>query len=144
MRKFIILFTVLYSLLSCAEQEEFDYFKRKNMIVGEWDIAVNIVEVKADTVNSILNYSTAFNLYNDGTGSYPSFFDTTRTVEIEWFYQYDPEFVLISERLPNNKDNLREFRVLELHDDEMLWEFRALDSEGIVDYWLNTYTMTRK
>ena len=138
--KFILLF---FLLGSCAISQEEVYSLRKNRIVGEWEVSVEVIEYKADTIYQTYNYSTKYLFDEDGTGSYPSTISIGETKVFDWFYQFEPEMVLLNEILSDNKDSFKNFSIIENSSESMEWEYSEYDSHGVFDVRVHKWNLSK-
>jgi len=138
---FLFLFFVLFS---CNKEDHIsDHAERRLRIIGIWDIEAVIEEVRADTIFRKSSYSTEYTFFEDGVAQSPNPL-TGPDSEFSWYYQSDPEYVLIHQLVSDNKYLVRECKVLENTTDNQKWVYKAKDVTGIVDFWRNTWTMTKR
>jgi len=133
-----------FSLSSCGKN--YTYKRKKRNIIGDWKIvAASHEEYRADTLYFEENEpveSFEISFFEDGTGERRG---SGFVYEFEWFYQYDPEAILVvGEYLPDISLHINTFlyHVLENERDHQLWMYEVVPNQDTL--YLITWELERK
>ncbi len=138
---------ILFVFLCCSCSENWLYERRKKNIIGDWEIVQTYKAIRADTVFAEVNntpFLLGISFFEDGTGEFDS---KTFSYDFEWFYQYDPEMVLIlGEELGSPSElhiNTFFHEIIENEKDRQLW-MHEVEVSGQDTTYLFTWEMSRK
>ena len=116
----------------------------RSNIIGDWEVNLIVEEIRSDTVYSESSDLRTISFNADGTGSRETFF--IESEPMEWYYQADPEkVVIISESEFNpSLSSTQVHSVIENNEDSQVWQYEIIPISGSVDKYVNTWKMTRE
>ncbi len=142
MKNVLMTLTMLACLLQLScEMEESIYDQKRNNIVGKWEVTQASQEIRSDTVyrESARVFMMDFN--EDGTGKMESVLSGADYVYFEWWYQFEPEYVLTVFDSEFINPSVGEFEVVKNEKDRQIWEWQVVPENSPVDVYLHTWKM---
>ncbi len=141
--KLLIKITILlFAFTSCCKDDDIDFDEKRNNIVGEWNVTQATREIRADTVYAESSMELTITFNQDGTGIKETILGA---VEFEWFYQFNPEQVVINSKQSGIiLSNVQFYDITKNEMDRQIWEFEVESLSGIADVYLHTWKMDRK
>ena len=135
---------LLVSIFACGEDDvSSQIINKRDNIIGEWKINLISEEIRSDTVYNESSDLRDISFNADGTGIRQTLF--TDSEMIEWYYQTDPEKVIIVTESEFNPaiSFTQVHTVIENTEDNQVWQYEVVPTSGSADKYINTWKMRR-